>query len=180
MDGCTYKYRSNGTDENETNENGTNGNGTNPYGWGADEVAFLNITGYRDLPLTDAPMLEVLRRSSETVFVPLTVGGGIRDFTDSNGKAYTALEVASAYFSSGADKISIGQGRVHCLHCPLSVHTTTRNHATPHHTTPPHTAPVIKPRLDSTACHLCLATNVWNCMNRGLCVPQFKHLFENL
>ena len=61
---------------------------------GADEVAFLNITGYRDLPLTDAPMLEVLRRSSETVFVPLTVGGGIRDFTDSNGKSYTALEVA--------------------------------------------------------------------------------------
>ena len=71
---------------------------------GADEVAFLNITGYRDLPLTDAPMLEVLRRSSETVFVPLTVGGGIRDFTDSNGVSYTSLEVASAYFSSGADK----------------------------------------------------------------------------
>jgi glutamine amidotransferase/cyclase len=80
---------------------------------GADEVAFLNITGYRDLPLTDAPMLEVLRRSSETVFVPLTVGGGIRDFTDSNGKSYTALEVASAYFSSGADKISIGSDAVY-------------------------------------------------------------------
>ena len=80
---------------------------------GADEVAFLNITGYRDLPLTDAPMLEVLRRSSETVFVPLTVGGGIRDFTDSNGTSYTALEVASAYFSSGADKISIGSDAVY-------------------------------------------------------------------
>ena len=80
---------------------------------GADEVAFLNITGYRDLPLTDAPMLEVLRRSSETVFVPLTVGGGIRDFTDSNGKSYTALEVASAYFASGADKISIGSDAVY-------------------------------------------------------------------
>ena len=80
---------------------------------GADEVAFLNITGYRDLPLTDAPMLEVLRRSSETVFVPLTVGGGIRDFTDSNGKAYTALEVAAAYFSSGADKVSIGSDAVY-------------------------------------------------------------------
>lgn len=80
---------------------------------GADEVAFLNITGYRDLPLTDAPMLEVLRRSSETVFVPLTVGGGIRDFTDSEGKSYTALEVASAYFSSGADKISIGSDAVY-------------------------------------------------------------------
>ena len=62
------------------------------YEQGADEVAFLNITGYRDLPLTDAPMLEVLD-GLETVFVPLTVGGGIRDFTDSNGKAYTALEV---------------------------------------------------------------------------------------
>lgn len=80
---------------------------------GADEVAFLNITGYRDLPLTDAPMLEVLRRASETVFVPLTVGGGIRDFTDSKGKEYTALEVASAYFSSGADKISIGSDAVY-------------------------------------------------------------------
>jgi imidazole glycerol-phosphate synthase len=83
------------------------------YEQGADEVAFLNITGYRDLPLTDAPMLEVLRRSSETVFVPLTVGGGIRDFTDSNGKSYTALEVASAYFSSGADKVSIGSDAVY-------------------------------------------------------------------
>ena len=49
-------------------------------------------------------MLEVLRRSSETVFVPLTVGRGIRDFTDSNGKAYTALEVASAYFSAAPTK----------------------------------------------------------------------------
>tara|TARA_B110000977_G_scaffold78825_3_gene106033 strand:- start:5791 stop:7434 length:1644 start_codon:yes stop_codon:yes gene_type:complete len=83
------------------------------YEQGADEVAFLNITGYRDLPLTDAPMLEVLKRSSETVFVPLTVGGGIRDFTDSNGKSYTSLEVASAYFSSGADKISIGSDAVY-------------------------------------------------------------------
>jgi glutamine amidotransferase/cyclase len=82
------------------------------YEQGADEVAFLNITGYRDLPLTDAPMLEVLRRASETVFVPLTVGGGIRDFTDSNGRSYTSLEVASAYFSSGADKISIGSDAV--------------------------------------------------------------------
>ena len=80
---------------------------------GADEVAFLNITGYRDLPLTDAPMLEVLRRSSETVFVPLTVGGGIRDFTDSNGVSYTALEVAAAYFKAGADKVSIGSDAVY-------------------------------------------------------------------
>lgn len=53
-------------------------------------------------------MLEVLRRTSENVFVPLTIGGGIREFTDSNGKHYSALDVASEYFRSGADKISIG------------------------------------------------------------------------
>ena len=72
----------------------------------------MNITGFRDFPLGDLPMLEVLKRSSEGVFVPLTVGGGIRDFTDSTGKSYTALEVASAYFRSGADKVSIGSEAV--------------------------------------------------------------------
>lgn len=30
--------------------------------------------------------LQVLRYTSENVFVPLTVGGGIRDFTDANGR----------------------------------------------------------------------------------------------
>eukprot|EP00897_Mesotaenium_endlicherianum_P008673 jgi/Mesen1/7834/ME000417S07142 len=55
---------------------------------------------------------EVLRRTSENVFVPLTVGGGIRDFTDSQGKHYTSLEVAAEYFRSGADKISIGSEAV--------------------------------------------------------------------
>jgi len=82
------------------------------FDMGADEVSFLNITGYRDTPLKDAPMIEVLKLASETVFVPLTVGGGIRDFTDSNGKHYSSLEVASAYFASGADKVSIGSDAV--------------------------------------------------------------------
>lgn len=58
--------------------------------------------------MEDQPMLEVLQKTSEQVFVPLTIGGGIREFTDSNGKEYTALDVASEYFRSGADKISIG------------------------------------------------------------------------
>ncbi|KAL9270686.1 Imidazole glycerol phosphate synthase hisHF, chloroplastic-like protein [Drosera capensis] len=79
---------------------------------GADEVTFLNITGFRDFPLGDLPMLQVLRYTSENVFVPLTVGGGIRDFTDSNGRQYSSLEVASEYFRSGADKISIGSDAV--------------------------------------------------------------------
>ena len=63
------------------------------YDEGADEVTFLNITGFRDCPLTDLPMLQVLVAASEKCFVPLTVGGGIRDMTDASGKKSTALQV---------------------------------------------------------------------------------------
>ena len=48
---------------------------------GADEVVFLNITSFRDSVLEDTPMLAVLEQASETIFVPLTVGGGIRDLS---------------------------------------------------------------------------------------------------
>jgi len=82
------------------------------YDQGADEITFLNITAFRDFPLQDMPMIEVLRKTSKNVFVPLTIGGGIRDFTDRNGRHYSALEVASEYFRSGADKISIGSDAV--------------------------------------------------------------------
>jgi glutamine amidotransferase/cyclase len=82
------------------------------YEEGADEITFLNITGFRDFPLEDMPMLEVLKQTSRTVFVPLTIGGGIRNYTDKNGRQYSALEVASEYFRSGADKVSIGSDAV--------------------------------------------------------------------
>ena len=82
------------------------------YEEGADEITFLNITGFRDFPLKDMPMLKVLEETSENVFVPLTIGGGIKDYTDSNGQVYSALDVASQYFRSGADKISIGSDAV--------------------------------------------------------------------
>ena len=85
------------------------------YEEGADEITFLNITAFRDFPLADQPMLEVLRRTSENVFVPLTIGGGIRAFTDAEGRRYGALDVASEYFRSGADKISIGSDAVHTV-----------------------------------------------------------------
>jgi glutamine amidotransferase/cyclase len=85
------------------------------YHEGADEITFLNITGFRDFPLRDQPMLEVLRRTSEQVFVPLTIGGGIRAFTDADGHNYGALEVADEYFRSGADKISIGSDAVYTV-----------------------------------------------------------------
>ena len=82
------------------------------YEEGADEITFLNITGFRDFPLEDMPMIEVLKQTSKNVFVPLTIGGGIRDYTDENGKTYTSLEVAAEYFRSGADKVSIGSDAV--------------------------------------------------------------------
>jgi glutamine amidotransferase/cyclase len=82
------------------------------YQEGADEIAFLNITGFREFPLEDMPMLEVLKQTSQNVFVPLTIGGGIRDYTDKNGRRYNALEVAAEYFRSGADKVSIGSDAV--------------------------------------------------------------------
>lgn len=85
------------------------------YEEGADEITFLNITGFRDFPLKDQPMLEVLMRTSENVFVPLTIGGGIREYTDTAGVYHSALDVASEYFRSGADKISIGSDAVYIV-----------------------------------------------------------------
>jgi glutamine amidotransferase/cyclase len=82
---------------------------------GADEITFLNITGFRDFPMKDQPMLEVLQKTSENVFVPLTIGGGIREYTDSEGKYYSSLDVAAEYFRSGADKISIGSDAVYIV-----------------------------------------------------------------
>jgi len=79
---------------------------------GADEVTFLNITSFRGDVVQDAPMLRVLELTSEKVFVPLCIGGGIRDYTDVKGDKHSALEVASAYFRSGADKVSIGSDAV--------------------------------------------------------------------
>ena len=78
------------------------------YEQGADEITFLNITAFRNCPLKDLPMLEILRKTSETVFVPLTIGGGIKDTTDVDGKIMSALDVARLYFKAGADKVSIG------------------------------------------------------------------------
>lgn len=75
---------------------------------GADEIVFLNITSFKNCPLHDLPMLEVLQQASENIFVPLTVGGGIReihapgkDGDQSKMKHYSAVEVAAEYFRSG-------------------------------------------------------------------------------
>jgi imidazole glycerol-phosphate synthase len=83
------------------------------YEEGADEIAFLNITSFREGVIEDMPMLQVLEQASKSIFVPLTVGGGIRSYTDpKSSQTWSALEVAARYFRAGADKVSIGSDAV--------------------------------------------------------------------
>ena len=60
---------------------------------GADEIVLLDISAAHQRRAT---LLETVRRTAQELFIPFTVGGGIR-----------TLEEAAAVFSSGADKISI-------------------------------------------------------------------------
>lgn len=65
---------------------------------GADEVVFLDITATSD---NRATMVDVIRRTAEQVFIPLTVGGGIR-----------AIEDMRLMLNSGADKVSVNSAAV--------------------------------------------------------------------
>jgi cyclase len=67
-------------------------------GEGADEIVFLDITASLE---GRGPLLEVVRRTAENVFVPLTVGGGVK-----------GLEDITALLRSGADKVSINTNAV--------------------------------------------------------------------
>ena len=60
---------------------------------GADEVVFLDITATHEKRDTIA---ELARRSADDVFVPFTIGGGIRSVAD-----------AQAVLDAGADKVSV-------------------------------------------------------------------------
>lgn len=60
---------------------------------GADELVFLDITASHE---QRSIMLDVVRRTAEQVFMPLTVGGGIR-----------TLEDVRALLQAGCDKVSI-------------------------------------------------------------------------
>jgi cyclase len=65
---------------------------------GADELTFLDITAsHEDRDI----MLDVVRRTAEACFMPLTVGGGVRTIDD-----------LRALLSSGADKVSINTAAV--------------------------------------------------------------------
>ena len=65
---------------------------------GADEVVFLDITASKEARGT---ILEVIRRAADQLFLPLTVGGGIRNLDD-------IKEILRA----GADKVSINTSAV--------------------------------------------------------------------
>jgi len=82
------------------------------YQEGADEIVFLNITSFRSCPLQDQPMLAVVSNAAASIFVPLTIGGGIKDSVDPDGTKHSAKEVADEYFRAGADKVSIGSEAV--------------------------------------------------------------------
>jgi len=65
---------------------------------GADELVFLDITASSDKRYI---MLDVVRKVSEKVFIPFTVGGGIND-----------LETMQTILANGADKISINTAAI--------------------------------------------------------------------
>ncbi|MBI4352765.1 MAG: imidazole glycerol phosphate synthase subunit HisF [Candidatus Omnitrophica bacterium] len=65
---------------------------------GADELVFLDITASHEKRKI---LLDVVRRTAESVFMPLTVGGGIR-----------SLEDIRSLLNAGADKVSINTAAV--------------------------------------------------------------------
>jgi cyclase len=65
---------------------------------GADELTFLDITASHE---NRGTILDVVRRTAEACFMPLTVGGGVR-----------TVEDIRALLSSGADKVSINTAAV--------------------------------------------------------------------
>jgi len=60
---------------------------------GADEITFLDITASSD---ERATMINVVSEVAEQVFIPLTVGGGIREFAD-----------VRRMLNAGADKVAM-------------------------------------------------------------------------
>src|SRR2546421_1737240 len=65
---------------------------------GADELCFLDITATHE---NRGIMLDVVRRTAEACFMPLTVGGGVRTIDD-----------IKTLLRSGADKVSINSAAV--------------------------------------------------------------------
>lgn len=65
---------------------------------GADELTFLDISASKN---NEKTILEVVRQTAENVFIPLTVGGGIR-----------SVEDVDQLLRAGADKVSINTSAI--------------------------------------------------------------------
>jgi cyclase len=65
---------------------------------GADEITFLDVNASKE---GRGAVLELVRRTAEQVFIPLTVGGGIRSVAD-----------VAAALEAGADKVSIASAAI--------------------------------------------------------------------
>src|SRR3982751_6974520 len=65
---------------------------------GADELTFLDVTASSDGRGT---MLDVVRRTAESVFIPLTVGGGVRAVSD-----------VDTLLRAGADKVGVNTAAI--------------------------------------------------------------------
>jgi cyclase len=65
---------------------------------GADEIVLLDITATHENRST---LLDTIRRTAKELFIPFTVGGGVRTLPD-----------AAAIFDAGADKVSINSAAV--------------------------------------------------------------------
>src|SRR5947207_4402190 len=65
---------------------------------GADELVFLDVTASADDRST---MLDVVRRTAESVFIPLTVGGGVRTVSD-----------VDTLLRAGADKVGVNTAAI--------------------------------------------------------------------
>jgi len=65
---------------------------------GADEIVFLDISA---APEGRGPLLDVVRRTAQRVFIPLTVGGGVR-----------SEDEMGAVLRAGADKVSLNTAAV--------------------------------------------------------------------
>jgi len=72
---------------------------TKYYADGADELTYLDITASKE---DRSATLDLVSRTADTLFIPLTVGGGVRSVSD-----------VGDLLGAGADKVSIGSAAVY-------------------------------------------------------------------
>ena len=65
---------------------------------GADEITFLDITATHQ---KRKPMVDVIEKTAQNIFVPLTVGGGV-----------SSIEDMRSFLRVGADKVSLNSAAI--------------------------------------------------------------------